>query len=378
MAFYNKTISTNSLTNNLIPAKIFADNLVWGCGYNGRGQLGLNDNVNRSTYTCIPNVGSYKNIVVSSSSTIILKYDGTVMVSGENTNGKFGLGYNNTVNMFSKFCNIPGLNNVTAIAGSNHIIALKNDGTVWGCGDNSSGQLGLTTPYYLSQFTSVPGITNIKKIAAGGYGFTVAVKNDGTVWATGKNSRGQLGISQTSNKAVFTSATNLSGIKQVSCGYQSSAAISYSGGLWVCGYNTSGQLGLSDIADRTVYVSVPNMSNVKQVACGADHIMVVKTDGTIWGAGKQAYAGQLGLSTNISVSTFTSVPGMTNVKSVACGMYSTVAVKTDGSIWATGSNSLGQLGLNDLTNRSYFVSVPGITNIKEVAGQSYNMMALSY
>ncbi|HCX71935.1 MAG TPA: RCC1 repeat-containing protein, partial [Firmicutes bacterium] len=95
------------------------------------------------------------------------------------------------------------LSNVTAItAGMSHTVALKNDGTVWAWGRNDMGQLGdgtTSTPRLTPVVVS--GLSNVTAITAG-LSHTVALKDDGTVWAWGYNAYGQLGDGTTSDRSA--------------------------------------------------------------------------------------------------------------------------------------------------------------------------------
>jgi alpha-tubulin suppressor-like RCC1 family protein len=82
---------------------------------------------------------------------------------------------------------------MTAIAaGENHAISLNGDGTVWAWGDNSNGQLGVgtTTPHWTP--VQVNTLTRGQGITAG-YQDSFASTTVGAVWAWGDNSYGQLG-----------------------------------------------------------------------------------------------------------------------------------------------------------------------------------------
>lgn len=82
--------------------------------------------------------------------------------------------------------------------------ALKNDGTVWAWGQNDVGQLGNGTTQALtgnSTPAAVSGLSAVTGIHAGA-SFGLALKSDGTVWGWGDNSTGQLGNSSTSNSST--------------------------------------------------------------------------------------------------------------------------------------------------------------------------------
>ncbi len=115
---------------------------------------------------------------------------------------------------------VSGLTGVTAVAaGSFHSIALKNDGTVWVWGGNPDGQVGNGTsdPYNRTP-VQVSGLTSVTVIAAGSQ-HNLALKSDGTVWAWGENSSGQLGIGITGNSInAPVQVSGLSGVMAIAGG----------------------------------------------------------------------------------------------------------------------------------------------------------------
>ena len=86
--------------------------------------------------------------------------------------------------------------------GYDHTVIIKNDGSVWACGDNNNGELGLGNTTDRTTFIKV-NINDVKQIACGHY-HTIILKNDGTVWTCGDNEYGQLGLGNTSTKTSFT------------------------------------------------------------------------------------------------------------------------------------------------------------------------------
>jgi alpha-tubulin suppressor-like RCC1 family protein len=106
------------------------------------------------------------------------------------------------------------------------------------------------------------------------------------------------------------------------------------------------------------------------VAVGADHSIGLSADGKVYGWGSDA-SGQLGLGRPLMTSVPQVVPGM-NVGQgsaqvrVAAGFAHSATVKSDGTVWAWGSNSYGQLGDGTTTARSTPVRVPGLTGVVAV------------
>ena len=94
---------------------------------------------------------------------------------------------------------------------SEHSLILKNDGTLWGCGYNYYGNLGLEDTTDRNTFTQITINTdNIKEVYCGYY-HTFILKNDGTLWTTGYNDSGRLGLGDTTNRTTFTEVTTNAG-----------------------------------------------------------------------------------------------------------------------------------------------------------------------
>jgi alpha-tubulin suppressor-like RCC1 family protein len=246
--------------------------------------------------------------------------------------------------------------------------AVKNDGTLWMWGNNSYGQLGdNTTVSKSSPVQTITFGTNWKQVSIGcgsntGIGATVgAVKNDGTLWMWGNNTSGQLGDNTKTNRSspvqTITFGTNWAA---VSCGNQFTAGIKNDGTLWMWGNNGSGQLGINNttsvsspvqtVVGGQTWSKVSCSRNTSQLTLGTT--AAVKTDGTLWVWGSNAN-GQLGDNTAINKSSpVQTITSTTNWSQVACGYRSIMALKTDGTLWCWGFNNGGILGDNTTTNKS--------------------------
>ena len=140
----------------------------------------------------------------------------------------------------------------TSIAGgASHSLALKNDGTLWATGFNWTGQLGTGDNSDRNVFVQV--LSGVSEMA-GGYEHSIALKDDGTLWATGKNDFGQLGTGDNDNRNEFVHV--LSGVNMTACGYDHSIALKDDGTLWATGWNGSGAFGTGDNNDRNIWTQI--------------------------------------------------------------------------------------------------------------------------
>ena len=344
------------------------DGSIWGCGLNTYGQLGLGDTNDRTTFTqVITNINNdIKQISCGYNHTFILKNDGSIWGCGLNTYGQLGLGDVDD-NVHSTFTQvITNINNdVNQIACCyDFTFILKNDGSVYSCGRNDHGELGLNDNTYKPSFTQVTtNINNDVKQIACGYAHALILKNDGSLWGCGWNINGELGLNDTATRYTFTQVTtNINNdVKQVACGCDFTVILKNDGSIWSCGYNSAGQLGLGNNTTRKTFTQVTtNINNdVKQISFGYNHTFILKNDGSIWGCGYNG-SGQLGLGDTTNRKTFTKVTTNINndVKQIACGVEYTFILKNDGTIWACGWNSSGELGLGDNTAYNTFTMIP--------------------
>ena len=326
-------------------------------------------------------VNEIKQISCSSGHTLLLKNNGEVWACGAGTNGVLGLGDVASRTLFTKVTtNIN--NDVKQVAcGRYHSIILKKDGSLWTCGQNSFGQLGLGTKDSNAHTTFQQVTTNInndvKKIACGYGTHTVILKNDGSVWVCGDNQYGQLGLG-VANTTVITTFTKVTtninnDVKDVYCGFNYTFILKNDGSIWSCGGNAYGQLGLGNTTTKTTFTKVTtNVNNdVKQIACGDYHTIILKNDGSVWGTGVNS-SGMLGLGNTSTINKFTKATTNVNndVKYVACSGYSTHIIKNDGSLWCCGYSVNGELGIGSVSgNKNTFTQVT--TNINNDVKEIY-------
>ena len=343
------------------------DGSLWATGNNSNGELGLNDTNRRTAFTQVTtNINNdVKEVVCGYTCTFIIKNDGSLWATGGNSNRQLGLGDNTNRTTFTKVTtNIN--NDVKQVAsGYNCTFILKNDGSLWTCGYAADiFGLGITTNTAKPTFTQVTtNINNDVKYVDCGENHAFIIKTDGSLWSCGSNSNGELGINNTTDKSTFTQVTtNINNdVKQVSCGSYSTFILKNDGSLWSCGYNYSGHLGLNDTTDRKTFTQVTTNIN-NDVKCvyvrgfdGISHAVILKNDGSVWSCGENG-SSQLGLNDTTDRKTFTQVTTNINndVKQIACGGSGyTFILKNDGSILACGGNGNGQLGLSGSTYKIF-------------------------
>ncbi|MFA9398676.1 MAG: YDG domain-containing protein [Clostridiaceae bacterium] len=294
----------------------------------------------------------------------------TQVTEGETLPGSFGAIANNGYKLdgFS-YSDIKQIS-----AGVYHTIILKNDGTVWAAGSNSYGQLGLGDINNTNIFIQVPGMDNVKDIFTGKY-HTMILKDNGEVWATGYNYFGQLGLGDKDDRNIFTQVSEISDVKDISTGGLHTMILKIDNTVWATGMNAFGQLGLGDKDDRNIFTKVEGMADVKAISTCSNSTIILKIDGTVWGAGANGF-GQLGLGEKFLTNIFIKIPGVSGVKAISNDYNHAMILKENGEVWATGKNDAGQLGLGDLVNRNTFTQVTGMSDVKDISEGLYHTMIL--
>lgn len=316
--------------------------------------------------------------------------------------------------VFPKFTNIS--------AGGSHSLFLKSDNSAWGCGLNSSGQLGVIKPELSSKIIKI--MDSVQSIAAGS-DHSLMLKTDGSLWACGNNNYGQLGDGTIINR--FSPVKVTDNVKCVSAGNFYSLILKTDGSVWACGYNGSGQLGIGGDVDRTSPVKV--MEDVQNVSAGTISSLFLKTDGSVFVCGAIGMQGiyssnrrfvyaytpvifnSINNETFISISCFShslllksdgsviafgyNLSGqfgngsinqefqgyewpiqmeIENVKTISAGGNHSVLLKADGTAWACGQNSYGQLG-NGTTTEKYIAVKIDLESVKNIsAGNNHTVL----
>lgn len=258
----------------------------WAWGDNRFGQLG--DGTSRSSEVPVrvsPLTGLTRAVAIAAggSHSLALAPDGSVWAWGGNDQGQLGSA---TVGGSETPLRVAGLGRALAVAaGSAHSLALGEDGTVWAWGANREGQLGDGSLRDTAHPVQVGGgagpLAGVVAIAAGGR-HSLALREDGTVWAWGANEGGQLGEGERSPAELPARVELPEAILAIGAGPRSSLALDRDGGLWAWGLEPTGPRLTEPDRPLDVPVRVPMPDWVRVLPGAGDHALAMASDGTLW------------------------------------------------------------------------------------------------
>jgi YD repeat-containing protein len=264
---------------------------------------------------------------------------------------------------------------LVTVAGSvDGILAVKTNGDLYAWGANNAGQVGDGTTANRSTPTMV--LTDVSSVAGGG-AFSMALRTDANVWAWGNNDFGQLGDGTKTSRSTPAIVSGLNNIRAITAGQVFSSALKIDGTVWTWGTNADGRLGRNLATDvYPIPAQVPGLANVIAVASGYSHTLAVKTDGTVWAWGYNG-SGQLGESTsNLIRNAPVQVQGLPAIAAVAAGADHSLAIGRDGRLWAWGKNESGQLGDGSTSNSNTPKLISSMTGVKAIASRTHTSLAV--
>jgi alpha-tubulin suppressor-like RCC1 family protein len=261
-------------------AAVLSDGSVWAWGRNDRGQIGDGTTMPRTRPVKVKNISTAKKVDLGWYHSLALLEDGSVRAWGRNYYGQLGNGRTVDASTPVIVLDIPGT--VQVAAGWYHSLALLNDGTVRAWGWDHKGQLGNGKAKDSPKPRPVQGLADVKA-ASGGMYHSVALKNDGTVWAWGSNEYGQVGSEGGSGEQhVPVQVKGLDGVKDISAGMHFTLALKNDGTVWAWGRNDYGQLGTDKFPLSEKPVEVPGLKGIRAVAAGAHHAVAMDSVGVLW------------------------------------------------------------------------------------------------
>lgn len=254
-----------------------------------------------------------------------------------------------------------------------------------GWGYNLNGALGIGS---MANQPSPQTVTLLPDATGAGIGIehSLFLRADGTLAVAGLNDFGQFGTVEPFNSSVPLAVPGLTDVVQASGGGFHSVARRADGTVWVWGYNNDGQIGNGTTNTTGCFcVQTPTqatISDVVQIEAGAFHTLALKSNGTVWAWGWNEN-GQLGNGTetdqSLPVQVGVGVSGFNNIIAVSAGDVHSMALKSDGTVWIWGSNEYGQVGNGTASTTNQLVPVQNTTlsNITQISAGIFHNVALN-
>jgi hypothetical protein len=334
---------------------ISGDGKLWSWGYNNSGQLGDGTIVDKSTPIQIGADDDWVSVGAGYYHSFGIKSNGTLWAWGYNYYGQLGRGLNgNGTNLLVPTQIGTDTNWLSVVSGEYFTLAVKTNGTLWATGKNTNGQLGINNLVDQNIFQQVGTDTDWNKIACG-RSHSLALKTNGVLYLWGANGSGQLGFTHTVDRRVPTVYGSFVTFTEIAGGVGSSIAIKSDGKMFRAGYGCP--IPGSTYTMAEFVVSPADWVSVK---IGSNFVVATKSDGSLWVLGNNDY-GQFGNPSFNSSTTFIQ-PNLgngwkTDSNSLQVSLFSVLALNSSGQLYGTGQNHVGQLGDSSLTQRINFTAV---------------------
>ncbi|GAB3587863.1 hypothetical protein GCM10027345_39140 [Hymenobacter daeguensis] len=338
---------------------------LWSWGRNGRGSLGDGSRTDSTIPVQVGSSNTWSRVAAGGFTSAADQTDGTLWMWGGNEYGQSG---DPTLTL----AKIPvptqvgtAANWTTPAATTSTSMGLRADNSLWTWGSDYIGLLGdgpLANRQTVARIDSPATYIHL----SGNSIHVLALRADSSLWAWGDNQFGQLGDGTTTARLAPTSVS-ASHWKQLATSGNNSLAIRADGTLWGWGDNTYGQLGDGTTTQRTQPVQVGTDRDWKQVVCATGPTLALRTDGSLWAWGGPGLFGNGSSSSGSNQRTPLRIGTVTTWAQLATSGGHVLALRTDGSLWAWGNNTVGELGDGTTTYRSTPVRIGTATDWSTVA-----------
>jgi alpha-tubulin suppressor-like RCC1 family protein len=299
---------------------------------------------------------------------------GSVLAWGQGEDGELGNNTNSATVVTTPVAPSGLTDVVQVVGGSTSGYALRSDGTVYAWGSNTDGQLGVGTTTASLVPEQVPGLFGVTSLGAG-QDTAYAVTAQGTVLAWGENNDGQIGDGTTTNRSTPTAVIGLDHVVSVAGAAFAAFALRSDGTVWSWGDNTEGALGQGSAALSTTEAApIPGLGDVVQVSAKIYNGFALLADGTVRGWGYNV-DGEVGDVTTVNRTSPVPVLGLSGVVQIADADYDCYVLLRDGTVRSWGQNTHGQVGDGSATTRLSPVTVPGLAGVQAIAAGGYNGFA---
>ena len=363
-----------------------AGHTVVGVGYDdSANRLYIHDTWDYSTHTMTWG-GTYAGMQQYGVTIVCLASGaGDVYAFGCQSEGRLGLGDTPDCPTPTKIATLPGPAKAVA-AGYGHSLAVLQNGDVYAFGHNSRGQLGLgdknVDRWTPAEITTLPGPATAVAAGEGGLlgDHSLALLENGDVYAFGDNGYGELGLGNKIDRWTPTKITTLPGpARAFAAGGAFSLILLQNGDVYAFGRNDHGELGLGDKIDRWTPTKITTLPGpARAVAVGGTFSLVLLQNGDVYAfGGNWDYQLGLGDTTDRPIPTkITTLPGPATA--IAAGGVHSLILLLNGDVYAFGFNNHGELGLGDTAHRetpTKIAALPGPARAV-AAGGAFSLVLL--
>ena len=386
---------------------IKTDGTMWACGYNAFGTLGTNDAVSRSSPVQIGVGQTWSKISMGYYDSYGITTSNTLWSWGYNTSGQSG---RNTTAVQYAPLQVGSQSDWSEIKCQQYTVLGLRGSSLYVWGEGGNGQIGDGQQISRSSPVQIAGTWT--KIASTDYA-SYGIKTDGTLWAWGNNGYGELGQNNTIARSSPVQVGTATDWSDLANGYYGNIASKTNGSVWVWGYGGSGGLGNSALENVSSPIQVGVYTSPTLIqGCNFNYVIVKQSTGVnyawgyadygvvlpqYWGSSSPVLQGVIKKSYSnviIGYGSFTGItksgkyytavtyplygaagnntrvtqysPVLSGYSKVLVTLYNSLALKSDGTIWAWGYNAFGSVGQNDTINYSSPVQIGTATDWTDI------------